>query len=288
MTLRTVLIVTLALIFGVSAAAVAVTIKTGDRPEAPVIEKVPVVVATVKVERGTVITPELVAVKEILREDVPPAAIQSVNEAVGKIVDVTLLKDNLVLQDNLTTGPQAGLPAVIPTGMRGVTIQTKNVASGLAGFVRPDNRVDVLLTTDKFHAEDKSGGGTVTLLHNVKVLAVDSRMEPSSATGADGKVVEQREPRSVTLLVTPEQAALLNLGQQKGELALALRNPRDESAVQLPPVDVRRLPFPPPPKPPVVEQPRPQEQPKVVEQPKQEAPAQPRLFLGRGTITQHG
>ena len=88
----------------------------------------------------------------------------------------------------------------------------------------PDNRVDVLLTTRDHGIDNGTGGGaTTTLLQNVEVLAVDRRLDKEE----DGET-ELTEPKSVTLLVTPDQAAKLDLGMNMGTLHLSLRNPEDE------------------------------------------------------------
>jgi pilus assembly protein CpaB len=246
MTMRTVLIVGLSLVFGVSAAALA--IYAGDRrPPAAEPETVPVVVATADIGRGTTLTPELVGIKMMVKESVPSGAKQRIEDVVDKVVDAPLEKEDVIREGKLAKGPGAGLAPLIPEGMRAVTITTPNVATGVAGFIRPKNRVDVLLTTPQFHPEDKRGGGTVTLLQNVEIMAVDSRLE-AAPSAADGKVVEQRDLRSVTLLVTLEQAALLDLAQQKGTLYLALRNPKDVETVATRVITPADLPFPPAPK----------------------------------------
>src|SRR5205085_1952034 len=100
----------------------------------------------------------------------------------------------------------------IPTGKRAFTVQAPNVPPAEAGFLLPGNKVDVLLTVGQVG----SVAATVPLVQNVQVLAVDQR----------GFVA-----RSVTLLVTPEEAARLDLGQSKGTLHLALRRPEDNQHV---------------------------------------------------------
>src|SRR5262249_21275269 len=89
-------------------------------------------------------------------------------------------------------------------------------------FVLPGNKVDVLLTVADQGENDPTGGTTTTLLQNVECLAVDQTMDAPVANKIDLK-----EMRSVTLLVTPQQANLLNLAQNKGTLHLDLRNVGD-------------------------------------------------------------
>jgi pilus assembly protein CpaB len=111
---------------------------------------------------------------------------------------------------------------MIPSGMRAFTILSPHVASGVAGFILPGNRVDVLLTVAMGGGNDLSGGGTtMTLVQNLEILAVDQRLDAPSENKVDPNL------HSVTLLVTPDQASRLDLGQNKGMLHLSLRNPED-------------------------------------------------------------
>ena len=107
----------------------------------------------------------------------------------------------------------------------------------MAGFILPGNKVDVLLTVDdisgitKVGIQGSSGGGssnasTTTLLQNVEILAVDQK----TTAPAENKI-DAKELRSVTLLVTPQQANELGLAQNKGKLHLALRNLDDSQDV---------------------------------------------------------
>src|SRR5262245_34437733 len=221
--MRTVLIVVLALVFGGSAAVGVHSLLTGAKADEP--DTVPVVVASADIPRFTTVTPEMVTYRVCPKDLVPPGALTQIDEAIGRVSYLPLVKDEPVLDGRLAPrGSGRGLAAVVPKGMRAFTIQTPNISSGVAGFILPGNKVDVLLTLTNPGANDETGGGsTVTLLQNVEILAVDQRVEAP----ADNKV-NPKELRSVTLVVTPEQATKLDLGQNKGKLHLALRNPEDD------------------------------------------------------------
>jgi Flp pilus assembly protein CpaB len=136
-----------------------------------------------------------------------------------------LQNPNLVVEAPKPKPASRGLAAVIPPGMRAVTIQTPNVATGVAGFILPGSKVDVLLSMSGQGRNDNTGGGsTITLLQNVEILAVDQRVEAPQE-----EKISDKELRSVTLLVTPTDAARLELGHNKGILHLNLRNPDDSS-----------------------------------------------------------
>lgn len=124
------------------------------------------------------------------------------------------------------------LAALIEPGFRAVSVKVDD-ASGVAGFVLPDHRVDVNVFTEK--RDDHSGRLTVsaeTLLYNIRVLAVDQNFQENLEGSAPA--------RTVTLQVTPEQSRTLGLASQASEIGLALR-PQGESPLEMePPIHTRR------------------------------------------------
>ena len=138
-----------------------------------------------------------------------------------------LLKDEPVANGKLAPkGSGRGMAALIPKGMRAFTIHTPSIAPGVAGIVMPGHKVDVLLTMNDVGANDQTGGGsTTTLLQNVEISAVDQNIDAPAENKMDKGL------RSVTLLVTPQQAKQLDLGQNKGTLRLALPKSSEEWAV---------------------------------------------------------
>ena len=206
-------------------------------------------VAVVDLPRGASITPEAVKIKEFPRDLVPAGALSKLEDAVNRGIFVPLTKDEPVLESKLAPkGAGRGLSALIPSGMRAYSVKVPDVAQGVAGFILPGNRVDVLLSLGEISGTNETGGGsTTTLLQNVEILAVDQKMDAPSNNKVDTK-----DLRSVTLLVTPQQANLLDLGQNKGMLHLALRNLEDNKAAQTKPATLidLRPPVPPAPVPP--------------------------------------
>ena len=226
MSLRTILIGVFALVFGL-AAAVGIYAISRARSGWQQVEMVSVVVADLDIPRGRSLSADMLDERSWPKESVPEGAITDVSAAVDRTVLVPLAKGELLLDAKLAAkGAGRGLAAIIPPGMRAVTIQTPNIATGVAGFVLPGNKVDVLLTVAGTPSlEDPTGGGsTVTLLQNVEILAVDQRIDAPQENKMDPK-----ELRSVTLLVNPADAARLELGQNRGTLHLALRNPGDKA-----------------------------------------------------------
>jgi pilus assembly protein CpaB len=211
--------VMLALVFGGSAAVGVNSLVSKSQGARPNVEMVPVVVAVMDIPRGGMIKADLVRTREYPKDMVPPGAITKVQDALDRAVFIPLVREEPVLDAKLAPrGAGRGMAALIPQGMRAFTIHTPSVASGVAGFILPGNKVDVLLTMDS-----KGSSMTTTLLQNMEILAVDQRIDAP----AENKV-DSNQLRSVTLLVTPDQAAKLELGQSKGSLHLTLRNLKDD------------------------------------------------------------
>jgi pilus assembly protein CpaB len=235
---QSILISALALVFGGSA-AVGVNTYVNRKNAAATVDTVPVVVAVLDIPRGSTITVDLVKVRDYPKDAAPEGAIARPADVIDRTVFIPLVKGDAVVESKLAPkGMGKGLASLVPSGMRAITIQTLNVATGVAGFVLPGNRVDVLLSVTDSGGGDTGGGSTTTLLQNVEILAVDQRMEAP----ADNKV-DSKELRSVTLLVTPRQANLLDLGQNKGMLRLALRNLEDHQDARTVPVTLADLRF---------------------------------------------
>ena len=114
----------------------------------------------------------------------------------------------------------AGLPPSIPPGMRAMSVKVNEVI-GVAGFVVPGTRVDVMVTISS--QEQRSDTLSRVVVSNVQVLTAGTRYDQENAQ-KEGKPIPSTV---VTLLVTPEDAERIALAQVEGQLMLALRNPMD-------------------------------------------------------------
>lgn len=239
MTMRTVLIVLLALVLG-GTVVFGVNSALKQRKEAVPVDTVPVVVVSEDVARFTTLTEDMLSIRQYPKDLVPPGSVRSVSDAVERVTLASLAKGDALSRYKISTkGAGRGMGAVIPKGMRAFTISTPTVASSVAGFILPGSKVDVLLTIKNFRSEDRTGGtSTTTLLQNLEVLAVDQRVEAPMSNKVD-----QKELRSVTLLVTPDQAAKLDLGQNAGTLHLSLRNSEDTTEAKTKPATLADLRF---------------------------------------------
>ncbi|ABC93740.1 putative cpaB pilus assembly protein (plasmid) [Rhizobium etli CFN 42] len=138
-----------------------------------------------------------------------------------------------VLSSKITgAGERATLSAALDQGMKAVSIRVNDVL-GVAGFVRPSDRVDVLLTRVVRGPAGNDQTFVDVLLQGVKVLAVDQT--------ADERKDEPSVVKTVTFEVTTDEAQRLTLGSSIGTLSLALRNVASSSVEQTRPITVADL-----------------------------------------------
>jgi pilus assembly protein CpaB len=223
MSIRTIFVMLLAGTCGVSA-AVGISQLRGPSQAKAKPDTAPIVIAAVDIPRGRMVTKKDLRVRQWPKELLPDGAVTKLEDAIERAAITPLTVGEPMLQAKLATKDAGrGLAALIPKGMRAYTIQASKVASNVAGFVLPGNRVDVLLNLRGRQDDETGGGSTTTLLQSVEILAVDQQLDAP----ADNKV-DPTDLRSVTLLVSADQAALLDLGQNMGQLTLSLRNPEDK------------------------------------------------------------
>jgi pilus assembly protein CpaB len=115
------------------------------------------------------------------------------------------------------------MPIIIPAGKRAMSVRVDEVV-GVAGFVLPGTRVDILVTMDRTGGTQPEAA-TRLFLQGIEVVSAGQSLERDP----DGNPVEVAV---VTLLVSPEQAEQLALSHSNGRLQLALRNPLDMDSVQ--------------------------------------------------------
>jgi pilus assembly protein CpaB len=113
----------------------------------------------------------------------------------------------------------AGLPPVIPEGMRAISVKVNEVV-GVAGFVVPGTLVDVLVTARAGSGQDEAM--TRTVVSKVQVLTAGTKYDQEKS-----KSGEPIPTSVVTLAVLPEDGERVALAQNEGKITLALRNPLD-------------------------------------------------------------
>jgi pilus assembly protein CpaB len=156
----------------------------------------------------------------------PKGAILKQEDAIGRGVITQISQGEPILDSQLAgLGSGGGLAPTIPQGMRACAVRVDEVV-GVAGFVIPGMRVDVLVSGNP-PGEGNQGVVTETILQDIQVLSAGTDIQRD----AEGK---PQQVQVVNLLVTPEQAQLLSLAANSLKIQLVLRNPLDTQTTKVP------------------------------------------------------
>lgn len=225
-----------------------------------------VVAAALEIKFGQVLDEAHVRLVQLPEGTAPAGTFNDIADVTGKIATQTIVPGEFIVEGRLTGhGGGSALAAVVPKGKRAVTVRVNDVI-GVAGFLLPGNRVDVIASR-----KNNKSARPKTLLQNVKVLAVD---QTASSDKNDPVIV-----RAITLELSPKESEQLVGATSEGFVQMALRNPLDTSKI----VKAEPPPPPPPPEPIVKEVVKEVEVVKVVEKPVYRRPASTTVTLIKGT-----
>jgi len=185
-----------------------------------------IVVAAVDLPIATTLRPEHLRLADWPAGAQPPGVLRDVKEVAGRVVISKIVQGEPILALKLASKDAGrGLAALIPDGMRGEAVRVDEVV-GVAGFIHPDDRVDVIATLGL-----GGGGDTISkvILQNVKVLAVGKELDSSDSNR--NKAVNVTV---VTLLGTPAESEQLALTANTAHLTLTLRSWIDDKPVDTP------------------------------------------------------
>ena len=176
-----------------------------------------VAVAKIDLKWGTVLTKEMIDTAKFLKKSLPSQCITDSNVLPGRVVINPILANVPITESSLApvTLKTGGVSAVIAPEKRAIGVKVDKII-GVAGFVHPNNRVDVLVTI-KRHEGQNYNPITKIILENILVLAVGPDVEKK------GKEEKQTPVDVVTLEVTPEEAEKLSLATQEGKISMVLR-----------------------------------------------------------------
>ena len=193
----------------------------------------PVVVAAADLQLGSELKKEDLTVVQFPSGQAPEGAFSKPTDIIGRGLIVPVVKNEPILGAKLASKEAgSGLPPVIPEGMRALSVRVNEVI-GVAGYVLPGTRVDVVATASP--TEQRADATSKLILSNVQVLTSGTRMEQDQEKGKPMQVTV------VTLLVNPEQAERLALASTEGKIQLALRNPLDQGAPETPGIKTASL-----------------------------------------------
>jgi len=213
-----------ALIFAAIAAWLAYGYLQKEMNSMKAVQPQKIVVAATDIPIGTKITKTQLKVTAWPKDSIPPGSAQDIDSVISRLVIRPITRGDAVTEQKLK--PKSGAPGsgfmtyVVPQGHRAVTVAVNEVA-GVAGFLTPNDRVDVIVTTPLPGNEQESV--SKIMLEDVPILAT-------------GQVTDQKEGKpvivpTVTLDLVPEDAEKLVLSASKGSLQMLLRNISDSTRV---------------------------------------------------------
>ncbi len=167
--------------------------------KSPVSDTRSVAVALTDLSWGTTLDRTMVKMVPYLKESLPPGSFSDPAALAGRVLLSPVKANEPVLESRLapTTIRSGGIAAVVTPNNRAMSVKVDRI-SGIAGFIHPGNRVDVLVTLQD--QERDRAPVTKTVLENILVLAAGPQVE------ADGKRERPAQVDVITLEVTPGEA----------------------------------------------------------------------------------
>ncbi|HEX6660875.1 MAG TPA: Flp pilus assembly protein CpaB [Sphingomicrobium sp.] len=224
MSRQTMIALGVAVVLGLLAVYIANIYIGGSKQQAELGGTTKVAVASVPMAYGTELTPDKVRFVDYPNSAIPPGSFTNANQLMPpgqkRFALLTMGINEPILAAKISApGAGASIAALLPDGMRAATVRIDDV-SGVAGFIQPNDSVDVLITRQIQGAQNATQV-TDVLLQNVQVMAIDQDSKNSDGT--------PKVARTATLQVAPLDAQKLALAQQAGSLSLVLRKPGEQN-----------------------------------------------------------
>lgn len=199
-------------------------------------ETTPVFVAATEIGIGDPLTPQVLKLEPWPKEKVPAGALGNLEDVEGRRSRSKFYTGEPILEAKLLPKGENGASAIdmIPKGMRVVPIRVDAV-SGASGMILPGDRVDLLVHLREDASHGLARAITRTFLQNVKIFAVDDLYD---RPGTENKALAAK---TISVLVTPEQAELVALASQLGSVQLVMRSAADDVAENPGGADLQKL-----------------------------------------------
>ncbi len=185
---------------------------------------VPVIVAKADIKRGIKLNGEMVQIRNFTLDSKPSGAFTTAEEIEGRVLSIDIAGNEAITQSKLADPSVmgGGVSALIEPGKRAMSVKGNEVM-GLSGFVRPGDRVDVIVSLTVGQDETPV---TKLVLEQIKVLATGTQL--TTPEGEEGKTASVDV---YTLELTPKESERLALAATQGTLNFALRNEQDTEKV---------------------------------------------------------
>ena len=182
-----------------------------------------VIVAATDITPKTTITANMIKEVSVPKDYIQPNALKDKQKVIGSITRESIVSGEQITARRLVVaGKSAGFTGIIPKDKRAMTVAVTE-ETGVAGFPKPGDYVDVVVTFDQ---QELGEPVSQIILQNLQVLAANHEMEGGETAGptnAKAPASATSKTNTVTLAVTPHEAAQLALSDEKGKVRLALR-----------------------------------------------------------------
>ncbi len=180
-----------------------------------------VVVAKADLERGALLTPDTVAIRQVPAEFSHEQAITPTNyeAAAGETLAFSVKAGQLILWPMLLEKKAPAFSHRVEVGRRAMTVPVDEISS-ISGMLEPGDMIDLMVTVDRAGRKI-----TLPLLQNVQVLATGQQSIDDPKSG------ERRDYSTVTLDTTPKQAQQVIAAREEGRITALLRNPQDKEVL---------------------------------------------------------
>ena len=221
---KSLLLLALALGCGlVASIGISQVLDRNNKPQAT-LETSPIYIAKHNINLGDPINADMISLQEWPKDKIPRGAIASLEELEGRRPRTAIIEGEPLLEGKLLAPGQVADPIrSIPKGMRLKTIAV-DAEKSAAGLLGPGDRVDVQLFMRKDQRTGVETAKSKIILQNIRVFAVDQAVQRSPDGGEERTIA-----KTVSLMLTPQQASKLSLAEQIGEISLTPRNPDDEN-----------------------------------------------------------
>ena len=198
-------------------------------PAGPTGDTQPIFVAMTDIGLGDLITPEVLKLEQWPKDKIQRGAISLIEDIEGRRARTKIYADEPILENRLLGkgASEQGATALIPKGYRVVPVKV-NLVSGGSSLILPGDRVDVMVHLVRNPGRDIPETVTRTILQDIKVFAVDDVVDLEHEKDSSGKSIAAK---TISLLVTPNQAAKVMLATHMGTINLVMRSPEDDEQI---------------------------------------------------------
>ena len=192
-------------------------------------ETQPIFVAMTDIGMGDLLTSQVLKLEQWPKDKVPAGAISRIEDIEGRRTRTKLYAGEPILENRLLGkgASEQGATALIPKGYRVVPVKV-DLVSGGSSLILPGDRVDVMVHLVRDPSREIQETVTRTILQDIKVFAVNDVVDLEKEKDGSSKSITAK---TISLLVTPEQAAKVMLATQLGTINLVMRSPEDDQQI---------------------------------------------------------